>query len=209
MEQKVTSFDSDKNQSTVSWTILRQLERMHDYVFNMFSAAKLEQAKFDTQAVGYALLVNQLESVMHPVLQGDEFYEQEIHEEGLEVIRFPVNNTPQAVYEYIMLCDKKVKIMSKRFFRFGLIPIVPTSLSLLTRTQKYSKFKDRIKAQAIKYVDLYGEDLVDYVRNKREGKTPKEIKEMAYSDTYLAFLKQAKVKYEEMEEDAVDYIEEH
>jgi len=169
----------------------------------------VKQGLFSQQVAGYAMMVSELENLMWPILEGDTDYNYELNNEGVKELEYPANNDPKACYKKIIEYDKKYKIIAKRFWRFGLMPIIPTALNMITRTQKYDKFRQRIKAQSIKYLDLFGEELIDYIRNKRAGKETAEMREKDYSDIYRSFLKTSKIDYDDLEEDVLAFVEEN
>jgi hypothetical protein len=173
------------------------------------NSGAVKEGLFAQQIAGYAAMINELENLMWPILSGDEDYAYELKFNGVEILEYPVSNDPQVCYKKIIDYDQKYKIIAKRFWRFGLMPIVPTSLNMITRTQKYDKFKQRIKAQAIKYLDLFGEDLIEHIRKKRDTRTPAELREADYSKIYRDFLKASKIDYDDLEEDVLAFVEEN
>jgi hypothetical protein len=211
MFQKTSMKDgSDRDASNIAWAILKQVERIGDYKHNMFlNSTAIKEGLFQQQVAGYAKLVEELENLMWPILEGDLDYQYEVDHEEVKKIGYPKNNDAKQCFEYVGLVDEKYKIISKRFWRFGLMPIVSTNLNMITRTQKYDKFKQRIKAQAMKYLDMYGEDLVDYIKEKRDKKEAQEMKEADYSIIYRDFLKSTKMDYDDMEEDVLAFVEEN
>lgn len=209
-KNKSISDGSNREASNIAWAILKQVERIGEYKHNMFlNSGAVKEGLFAQQIAGYASMINELENLMWPILSGDEDYFYELDLQGVKQLDYPVSNDPQVCYKNIVEYDQKYKIIAKRFWRFGLMPIVPTSLNMITRTQKYDKFKQRIKAQAIKYLDLFGEDLIEHIKKKRDKRTPAELREADYSKIYRDFLKASKIDYDDLEEDVLAFVEEN
>jgi hypothetical protein len=171
------------------------------------NSSSVKEGLLGQQVAGYAQLVDELENLMWPILCGDEEYFYELNQQGLEKTEYPTSNDAKPCFDYVNKINKKYKIISKRFYRFGLMPIVPTSLNLITRTQKYEKFKNRIKAQSLKYLDLFGEELIEELRKKRQGKLPSETREAEYSKIYREYLKTKNLQNEDLEDDVLAFIE--
>jgi len=202
---------SDREASSIAWGILKQVERIGEYKHNLFlNSQALKSGLFAQQVAGYATMINELENLMWPILEGDKDYKYELQEGEVEDLEYPKSNAEKSCFEAIKTYDRKYKIIAKRFWRFGLMPVVSTTLNMITRTQKYDKFRQRIRAQAIKYLDMYGEDLIDYIRNERgQSRKPSELREKDYSEAYRGFLKSQKIDYDDLEEDVIAFVEEN
>lgn len=202
------SLEGEFDKNTLGFTILIQLNKLDDYLFRMFNTSDNvgSNPKYEVQALGYMLMIESLEKKMYPVLAGDSSYSEEVGQ-----LELPVScvNEPHAAANFILKWNEKLQVIAKRFYRFGLVPQLPTTLNMITRNQKYEKFRERIKAQAVKMIDLYGSELVEEVRKRRENKAKRieEMKETEYSEIYREYLAQAKTPFESLEDSVSDYVE--
>lgn len=181
-------------------------------MFRLFLEGDISKGTFNVKVLGYATIVSQMEAIMHPILAQDIDYAYEIQKQGLDKLEPPTDGDYKKCYEFILKVNKKIEILAKRFSRLGLMPQVPTTLSLITKTQKYEKFKKRIGAQAIKYIDLHGEDLVKYIREKRANRdtpiNPNDVSELEYSVMYRQYLSRKGIMQEELEDNVNNITEE-
>lgn len=202
-----TSLEGEFDKNTLGYTIVLQLNKMDDYIFRMYNTSDPTANKqYNVQALGYKVMIDSLEKKMWAVLGGDNNYVNELADLNLPD---SCPNNPDAATDFIVKWNEKLAVLSKRFFRFGLIPQLPTTLNMITRNQRYDKFRERIKAQAIKMIDLYGSELVEEVRKKREAKqkTSEETPEHEYSEIYREYLANAKTPFEQLEEDNTGLID--
>lgn len=200
-----------EEKSTISSAVLDQIGKLSDYLFRLFLEGDISKGTFNVKVLGYATIVSQMESIMHPILAQDAEYKYELQQQGLMNIEPPTDGDYKKCYEFILKINKKIEILSKRFSRLGLMPQVPTSLSMITRTQKYEKFKRRIGAQAIKYIDLHGEELLEFVRKRRLERdtvvNPEGFSEAEYAKAYMVFLAKKGLQQEELDDDGDNFAE--